>query len=354
MADLGGGGPARPSDGMALQAAQPVQVDDIALIGGGPVGLFGAFYAGLRGLKTRLFESLPQPGGQLTALYPEKFIYDVPGFPRVQAKELVARLVEQAMQFNPQVMLNTPVTGLQQRPDGGIFVLTTARGVFFAKVVIVTAGLGAFSPKKLAAPGVAEFEGKGVHYWLDDLSRFRGRRALVVGGGDSAVDFALMLQPVARHVTLIHRRDGFRAHEQSVKQLYASGVEVLVFHELKRLEGGEAVERAVVFDNRTGAERVLDVQHVVFALGFSADLGPMREWGLELEDEAIRVNSFKMETAVAGVYAAGDIATYPGKVKLIATGFGEVATAVNNACRYIDPSLPVFPGHSSNRKAVSR
>lgn len=333
----------------ATAAPDTLDVADVTIVGGGPVGLFGAFYAGLRGLKVRLFESLPELGGQLTAVYPEKFIYDVPGFPRVRAKELVSQLEEQAMQFRPEVHLSCPVVGLERRPDDGLIALSTGRGTFLTRAVVLTTGLGAFRPRKLTVPGVERWEGRHVHYWVRDLETFRNHRVLVVGGGDSAVDFALMLQPVARSVTLIHRRDRFRAYERSVQELYRSGVSVLVFHELKALEGRDGLERAVVFHNQTGEERVLEVDQVVLALGFVADSALMRQWGLAMEGDAIQVRDFRMETNLPGVYAAGDAVTYPGKLKLIATGFGEVANAVNHAAHFIDASLPSFPGHSSNR-----
>lgn len=338
---------ARPQTTAAGNGDSPVA--DVTFIGGGPVGLFGVFYAGLRGLKVRLFESLPELGGQLTALYPEKHIYDVPGFPSVRAKELVERLKEQAMQFQPEVHLSTPVMELHARPDEGLIALTTNRGVFLTRSVIVTTGLGVFRPRTLTVPGVARWEGRYVHYWVRDLEPFRNRRVLVVGGGDSAVDFALLLSSVAARVTLIHRRDRFRAYERSVEQLYRSDVSVLLFYELKSLEGRDRLQQAIVFHNRTGEEQALEVDQVVVALGFVADTARMQRWGLEMEGDAIQVKSFRMETNVPGVYAAGDAVTYPGKLKLIATGFGEVANAVNHAAHFVNASLPSFPGHSSNR-----
>ncbi|MDI3327670.1 MAG: NAD(P)/FAD-dependent oxidoreductase [Alicyclobacillaceae bacterium] len=324
------------------------EIFDVTIIGGGPTGLFAAFYAGVRDMKTKIIDSLPQLGGQLAELYPEKYIYDVGGFPKVRAKELVERLIEQAFQYHPEVCLNEQVQDLRKREDG-IFELRTNQRVHLSRSVIITAGIGSFTPRPLPAEGAQRFEGRGVYYYIDNLEKFRGLSVLVVGGGDSAVDFALMLEPVAEKVTLIHRRDQFRAHEDSVKKLFASKVEVKTFYELKRVHGEDAIERVTIVHNKTGQEMDLPVQAIISGLGFSASLGPILNWGLKMEDNAIVVNT-KMETNIPGVYAAGDIVTYPGKLKLIATGFGEAPTAVNNAKTYLDPQAKLFPGHSSNRK----
>ncbi|ADG05497.1 NAD(P)/FAD-dependent oxidoreductase [Kyrpidia tusciae] len=321
---------------------------DVTIIGGGPTGLFAAFYAGVRDLKVKIIDSLPQLGGQLAELYPEKYIYDVGGFPKVRAKELVERLVEQAFQYHPEVCLNEQVQDLRKREDG-VFELHTGQRVHLSRSVVITAGIGSFTPRPLPAEGASAFEGRGIYYYIDNLERFRGLSVLVIGGGDSAVDFALMLQPVASRVILIHRRDQFRAHEDSVKKLFTSGVEVKTFYELKKLHGDETLTGATIVHNKTGETEYVEVQAVVSGLGFSASLGPILNWGLEMEDNAIVVNT-KMETNIPGVYAAGDIVTYPGKLKLIATGFGEAPTAINNAKTYLDPRAKLFPGHSSSRK----
>lgn len=321
---------------------------DITIVGGGPCGLFTAFYAGIRDAKTKIIDSLPQLGGQLAELYPEKYIYDVAGFPKVLARDLVNNLKEQAAQYNPTVCLNERVIGLQKLEDG-TFELTTNTTVHRSKTVIITAGIGAFTPRSLPAENTKDFEGKGIHYFIDNLQSHQGKKALVVGGGDSAVDYALMLEEVCEQVSLVHRRDQFRAHEESVKKLYDSSVDVKVFNELKSVHGEGAVEKAVLVNNKDKSTEEIDVNLIIGALGFSASLGPILEWGLEVEDNMIKVNT-KMETNIPGVYASGDIVTYPGKVKLIATGFGEAPTAVNNAKMYYDPSAKLHPGHSSNRK----
>ena len=324
-----------------------VDLYDVTIIGGGPVGLFGAYYSGFRTLRTKIVESLDALGGQITALYPEKPIYDVAGFPRIVGRQLVDNLVEQANQYHPTVCEGETVEKLERAADGTLR-LTTSRGTHASKVLLITAGIGAFHPKTFKNPQIDSFEGRGLHYFVKSFQDFAGKRVLIAGGGDSAVDWANNLVGVARSITLIHRRDQFRAAEDSVQKMLTSPVNVKVFYELRRLEGQDRLERAVIFQNKTNVEETIDVDAVIASLGFLSTLGPIADWGLELEHDSIRVNS-RMETNLAGVYGAGDIVAYPGKVKLIATGFGEAATAVNNAAQYINPKASVFPGHSSSQ-----
>ncbi|MFS8581973.1 MAG: NAD(P)/FAD-dependent oxidoreductase [Limnochordales bacterium] len=326
-----------------------MEVYDVTIVGGGPVGLFGAFYAGLRGMKTKIIEALPQLGGQPMAMYPEKYIFDVGGHQAVLAKDLVAELIKQATQFNPTVVLGEEVEELQR--EGDVWKLSTAKGVHYSKTVVITAGMGAFSPKKLPLENLEKYEnGHGVEYAVVKLDDYRGKRVLVVGGGDSAVDFANMLEPVAAQVTIIHRRDRFRAHEASVEKMQQSSVVVKTPFEVKELHGEERLEAVTVFNNKTKEEETIPVDACVFALGFTPDLSKIERWGLELDNDAIVIKNFKMETNLPGVFAAGDIATYDGKIKLIATGFGEVANAVNHAVTLVDPAARYDPGHSSSRK----
>ncbi|WP_067932927.1 NAD(P)/FAD-dependent oxidoreductase [Alicyclobacillus kakegawensis] len=325
------------------------QIYDITIIGGGPTGLFAAFYCGMRDLSCKIIDSLPQLGGQLAMLYPEKYIYDVAGFPKVRARDLVEQLKEQAGQYHPAICLNQQVQTLHKREDG-VFELGTSEEVHLSRAVIICGGIGSFTPRPLPAASAQQFDGRGVYYYIDQLERFRDQRVLVVGGGDTALDYALMLKPVARSVTLIHRRDRFRAHEDSVKQLYASGVQVKTFTELIDVDGDEQVRGVTLIHNQTKETERLELDAIVSGLGFSASLGPIKDWGLTIEKNDIVVNT-RMETNIPGVYAAGDIVTYPGKLKLIATGFGEAPAAVNNAKTYIDPDARLFPGHSSERKA---
>jgi thioredoxin reductase len=321
---------------------------DITIVGGGPSGLFAAFYAGLRAARTKIVDSLPQLGGQLAALYPDKYIYDIPGFPKVLASEFVDRQIAQAMQFAPTICLDQKITDLGHRDDG-IIELRTAQGdVHLSRTAIVAAGVGAFVPRTLDLPDLKRMEGKGVYYFVKDLAAFKGRRVLVVGGGDTALDWSLSLQGVASNVTLIHRRGTFRAHEQPVQEIFVSSCNVLRFHELQALHGDEHIEAATVFDNRTGEETTLQVDAVVLGLGFLANLGPIKTWGLEIVKNSILVDH-SFQTNLPAVYAVGDIATYDGKLKLIATATAEAAVAVNYAKNYVDPSAKVAPGHSSDR-----
>ncbi|MER3402367.1 MAG: ferredoxin--NADP(+) reductase [Armatimonadota bacterium] len=321
-------------------------VYDITIIGGGPVGLFGAFYAGLRGMRTKIIDSLPQLGGQLTALYPEKYIYDMPGFPEVLAKDLAEQMIRQAMRFHPTVCLEERAEQLTRVDD--YWVLTTSARIAHAtRTVVICAGAGAFAPRKLNAEGVEALEGRGVYYGVREKFMFAGKRLLIVGGGDSAVDWALNLYPIAQQVVLIHRRPEFRAHEQSLEQLRQSPVQILTPYELRRVEGNGTLKKAVIFHNKTQEEIELAVDAVILNLGFVATLGPIKNWGLELEGNAIKVDHL-MRTNLPGVYAAGDVCTYEGKLRLIATGVGEVCIAVNHAKHVIDPTAKMFPGHSSD------
>ncbi len=324
---------------------------DITIIGAGPSGLFAAFYAGLRQMKTKIIDALEQPGGQVAVLYPEKYIFDVPGYSKILAKDLVKSLVEQAFQYNPTVVLGERVTSL--RRSDGFFELETDKGTRHrSKAVLVAAGVGAFSPNRLEAEGAADYEGKGVHYFVRDKSVFKGKNLLVVGGGDSAVDWALNMQDVAKKITLVHRRDVFRAHEGSVAELMKSSCDVKLFYEVKSVTGdGTKVTQAVIFDNRSRAETTLDVDAILVNIGFRADLGPIKDWGLQIDGREIRANG-KMETNIPGVFVAGDIAGPLDGVKLnlIATGYAQAALAVNVAKAYVDPNSKIFPGHSSEMR----
>ncbi len=327
----------------------PEEVFDVIIIGAGPTGLFGGFYAGLRGMKFMLIDSLEALGGQVAAMYPEKDIFDVAGYPRVMGKQLVKDLVGQMMRFNPPLALGQKVKSLVKRSDG-VFELTTDKGQkYHSKTVVLTLGMGSFTPKKHPNPELSRYEGKGVQYGVLSLEPFRGRKILIVGGGDSAVDWALMLEPLASQVTLIHRRDEFRAHESSVNKLHASKVDVKLWHELRTVHGNGKVEEAVIYENHTKKEETLPVDFVVMNFGFQASLSFLKDWGLTLEKNKIPVNQ-RMETNIPGIYAAGDIVTHSGKLDLIATGFAEGATAVNFAKNFINPNDKAEPGHSSNLK----
>lgn len=319
---------------------------DITIIGGGPTGIFTAFYGGMRQASVKIIESLPQLGGQLSALYPEKYIYDVAGFPKVRAQELIDKLVEQASRFDPTITLEQSVQNVEKLEDG-TFKLTTDKEIHYSKTVIITAGSGAFKPRTMGVEGEEKYDDKNMFYHINDLNSFAGKNVLVCGGGDSAVDWAMMLEPIANNVTLVHRRDKFRAHEHSVENLMNSKVDVKTPYVVKELVGEESIKQVVLNKAKSEETETLDVDAVIVNFGFVSSLGPIKEWGLEIEKNNIVVNS-RMETNIKGIYAAGDVATYDGKVKLIAAGFGEAPTAVNNAKALIDPDARLQPMHSSS------
>lgn len=326
---------------------------DCTIIGGGPVGLFAAFYAGMREMSVKIIDSLEELGGQLTALYPEKWIYDVGGFPKIKAKDLAAGLIEQGLQFGATPCPKERVQQLKREDDGTLTLVTNA-AAHRSRTVIITAGVGAFAPRKLERiPELIMLEGKSVFYFVKDIEKFRGKHLLLVGGGDSAMDWAMNLEPLAQSITLIHRRDRWRAHEDTVKRVLASSVEVRTFHELKSvvLDGGERLAEATIFHNKTNEEKTLPVDYLILNLGFVANIGPIKEWGLELVGNGVAVDS-TMATNIPGVFAAGDITRYRGKLELIATGFGEAAIAANYAKNFIDPNARVFPGHSSEMDSL--
>jgi thioredoxin reductase (NADPH) len=325
-------------------------ITDITIIGGGPTGLFAQFYAGMRGASAQIVDALPQLGGQLTALYPEKYIFDVAGFPKVLAKDLVRSLAEQAAQFGQPSHLNQRVTGLEEAD--GHFVLVTDSARLPTRSLVIAAGIGAFSPRRLPQPCAEGWYGRGIYDVVTSPDDYRDQRVLIIGGGDSAFDWAAQLMTRAEHVTLIHRSDRFRAHAATVAELHAGvgagKATILTFHELQDIEAeDDRIRRIVLKDIKAKSSRTIDADVVLPMLGFVSDIGPLADWGLTLEKDEIVVNS-TMETGRAGIYAAGDITTYPGKLKLIATGFGEAAVAVNQAVHWIYPEKKVNPGHSSN------
>ena len=316
---------------------------DIAIVGAGPTGLFAAYYAGFRGLSTAVIDALPEPGGQVTAMYPEKMIFDVAGFPAIKGRDLVANLVEQAAQFSPEYLLGIRAEKLSYVDDRPVLDLADGTTLHCGSILI-TGGLGSFTARPL--PAADAFPGVGLVYFVPHLADLAGHDVVIVGGGDSAFDWALALQPLAKSVTLVHRRDRFRAHASTVARVQALPVTIVVNAEVTQLYGGDRVTACDVLVKGTAEPTRLPVDTVVAALGFTADLGPLADWGLELDKRHIKVDTM-MATNLPRVFAAGDISEYPGKVRLIAVGFGEAATAINNAAVAIDPAAHLFPGHSS-------
>jgi len=321
-----------------------ISATDLAIIGAGPAGLFAAYCAGLRGLRSVLIDSLPEPGGQVATLFPEKVIHDVPGFPEVTGSELVDRLVAQADGASPRYLLNRVATGLTAQ-DGGQFAVALHNGeIVHARSVLICAGAGGFRPRPF--PAGAGWEGRGLEYAIKDHSLYHDRDVIVVGGGDSAVDWALHLEPIARSVCLVHRRARLRAHESSQSALARSAIDLYLNAQVIELVGGARVEEAVITSNQ-GQVWKRPVQHVIAALGFLADLGPIVSWGLRTQERRLLVDP-TMQTNLPGVYAAGDVAQLPGKVRLLAVGFAEASIAVNHIAARLCPGVDVFPGHSTD------
>ena len=331
-------------DRESVTGGDSVEVD-VLVVGAGPVGLYTAYYSGFRGLSVAVVDSLPELGGQITAMYPEKDILDVAGFPAIKGKDLVTGLVEQAASADPTYLLGRTALTLEHDDDAGTVTVGLDDDTrVTAKALILTAGIGKFSPRPL--PAATDWHGGGVAFFVPSLTEYAGKDVVIVGGGDSAFDWAVALEPLATSVTLVHRREAFRAHKATVDKVMASSVTVVTNANVVRLLGEDGLAAVEVEDVRSHEKVTLPAQAVVAALGFIADLGPLQQWGLEvnkrhvLADQATRTN-------LARVFAAGDISDYPGKVRLIAVGFGEAATAVNNAAVAIDPGAHLFPGHSS-------
>jgi thioredoxin reductase len=328
------------------------EMRDVTIIGAGPTGLFAQFYAGMRQVSSQIIDALPEAGGQLTALYPEKFIFDVAGFPQILAKDLVKALVEQNKRFDSPIHLGQQVTGLER--DGDHFVLVTATDRFPTKAIVLAAGIGAFSPRRLPQAAAEPWYGRGVYDVVTDPEKFRGQRVIIIGGGDTAFDWGVQLLPRAKSITIVHRTDRFRAHDATVNE-YKAAVEagkakLLVFHELNDLvckNGPDKFTHVVLRDVKAKTTHEVEADTVLPMLGFVSDMGAIADWGLTFVKDEIVVNS-QMETGQPGIYAAGDVTTYPGKLKLIALGFSEAAIAVNQAVHRIYPDKKVSPGHSSN------
>lgn len=314
------------------------------IIGAGPSGLYAAYYAGFRGFSVVVLDVLAEPGGQISAMYPEKDIYDIAGFAKIKGRDLVNGLLEQANQFSPTYVLGERADSLTTSEDGPVTVVTDKGTTITAKTVVITGGIGSFTPREL--PTGSEFAGRGLVYFVPRLEDHRDKDVVIVGGGDSAFDWALSLHGIAKSIAIVHRRDSFRAHAATVDQVKALGVNIITNSEVTAVTGTEQVTGVTIQAKETGAETHLPADTIVAALGFIANIGPISDWGLELEKRRIVVDT-TMQTNLPRIYAAGDITTYKGKVALISVGFGEAGLAVNNATPYIDDSQGIFPGHST-------
>jgi thioredoxin reductase (NADPH) len=331
------------------------EIRDVTVIGAGPVGMSTAFWAGMRESSSRIIDSLPELGGQLTTLYPEKWIFDVPGHPKVLARDLVEMLRQQAIeQFGVPVHLNTTADTISWEGEGSerVVVLHTDRGELRSRTVIVAGGHGAFEPKKLPGFDMTPWEGRGAHYIVGEKSVFDGKRVMIVGGGDSAIDWVINLLDTAAEVRLVHRREGFRAHELTVGQVLEAAdrgdVMVHVPFQIKEVHGSGGVERVRLFHSEDEEHELeVEVDAILLQLGFKTALGPLKDWGFEVEKGAIVVDPV-MKTSLERVWACGDITTFDGKLKLIATGFAESAIAVAQAVHEIRPDTKIQPKYSTN------
>ena len=326
---------------------------DVAIIGAGPVGLFAVFECGMLKLRCHVVDSLESLGGQCAALYPEKPIYDIPGYPRILAQDLIARLTEQAAPFKPVYHLGQQVTGLARRPDGRWRLTTSAGTTIDSTAVIIAAGCGAFGPNRPPLAGIEDYEGTSVHYLVQRRESFRGQRIVIAGGGDSAVDWGNSLAELAEKIYVVHRRAKFRAAPESVDQLRrleASGkVELVIPYQLAGLEGDGRRLSGVVVADLEGRARTLPADSLLPFFGLSMSLGPIADWGLQLEHQQIAVNPATSETNHPGIFAIGDIAHYQGKLKLILTGFAEAALAAHAIRPLLYPGEALHWEYSTTR-----
>jgi thioredoxin reductase (NADPH) len=319
-------------------------VVDIMILGAGPTGLAAAYYAGHRDASVRIVESLEQLGGQVAAVYPEKHVYDVAGHPKIMGTKLIELCAEQGLQYGPDVRLGEEVQTLERVSQNGeelLAVGTDKGGPYLSRAMIITAGHGAFEPRKLGVEGIDEWEGKGLHYFVREKAVFDDLTCVIVGGGDSALDWTLGLQDTARPpIALVHRRDNFRALESSVNEarsLEGEGrVRIMTPCEVREVHGDGSIQAVTIENTKTGESEQVDCQALITLLGFHSHLGAIADWGLELEGKRqIKIEPTTCETSLSGVYAAGDVAGYPGKITLITIGMGEAAIAANNAVAQI-------------------
>ena len=340
-------------------SAQPVSTDCL-IIGAGPVGLFAVFELGLLDLRAHLVDILGKPGGQCSELYPEKPIYDIPGFPVVTGQALTDNLLKQIEPFSPTFHFGEMVSSIASvgTPEAPMFDVTTDAGErFLAKTILIAAGGGSFQPKKPPIEAIDSFEGTSVFYAVRKMEQFRDKSVLIVGGGDSALDWAINLQPVARRVTLLHRRDEFRGAPHSVEQmraLVAAGKMDLRIGQVTKLNGTAPQLAGVTCRDNAGASFEVDAEMMLPFFGLTMKLGPIADWGLNLHENLISVGTETFETNVPGIFAVGDINTYPGKLKLILSGFHEATLAAQKVSRYVNPDKRVVFQYTTSSTSLQR
>lgn len=329
---------------------------DVVIIGAGPVGLFAVFELGLYDLKCHLIDILDRPGGQCAELYPEKPIYDIPAWPEISGQMLTDKLMEQIKPFSPQFHFNRMVTKLERLEDGSFHVETDEGEVFETKVVVIAAGGGSFQPKRPPVPGIEEYEGKSVYYAVRRVEAFRDQDVVIVGGGDSALDWALNLQPIVKSMTVVHRRPEFRAAPDSVKKMFElvdAGKIRFEVGQVSGLEGENGDLTAVKLKGANG-ETVLPATRMLPFFGLTMKLGPIADWGLNLHENLITVDTEKFETSEPGIFAIGDINWYPGKLKLILSGFHEAALMTQAAKRIISPGERVVFQYTTSSTSLQK
>ncbi len=347
--------PVAPMAEAPIVEANVIEADAV-IIGAGPCGLFAVFELGLLDIKCHLIDILDRPGGQCAELYPEKPIYDIPALPIVTGQELVDKLMEQIKPFNPQFHFNQRVDQLQAEPDGRYRLVTDADQVFLTKTVIIAAGGGSFTPKRPPLPGIEAYEGKSVHYAVRRMDAFRNQDVMIVGGGDSALDWTLNLQPISKSLTLIHRRDDFRAAPHSVEKmraLVAEGKVKLVIGQVTALGGADGQLASATVKTKD-FETLMPCTAMLPFFGLTMKLGPVANWGLNLDENLIPVDTEKFETSTQRIFAIGDINTYPGKLKLILSGFHEAALMAQAAHRYVFPDKKVLFQYTTSSSSLQK
>lgn len=323
---------------------------DVAIIGAGPVGLFAIFELGMLKIRAHVIDTLPEVGGQCVAMYPEKPIYDIPGFPSIDGADLIKNLEAQAAPFSPTYHLGQQVMKVEKQSDGTWLVVTDKHTEIRCKAVIIAAGCGAFGPNRPPMEGLEQYEGRHVHYMVTAKEAFRGQTLVIAGGGDSAVDWANALSPLAEKIYVVHRRDKFRAAPESVDQMKSKpNVEMVIPYQLASVEGDGTTMTGIRVETLEGQSRILPAQHLLAFFGLSMELGPIAEWGLNLDMNHITVDRGTAQTSTAGIFAIGDIATYEHKLKLILTGFAEAASAAHAIRSIVYPDTAYHFEYSTSK-----
>ncbi|KJD47031.1 NAD(P)/FAD-dependent oxidoreductase [Paenibacillus terrae] len=336
---------------------ESLELYDVTIIGGGPAGMYTAFYSGMRDMKTKLIEAKHELGGRMR-IYPEKMIWDVGGVTPILCEKLIDQLEQQALTFEPTIVLGQQITGLDRQEDG-TFLLTSATGEqHWTRTVVLAVGYGILKMAKLEIEGADRYEVTNLHYTVQELEPFRGKHVLISGGGDSAVDWANELESIAASVTVVHRREHFGGHEKNIVRMKASSVQVLTPYAVSQLHSnnGETIEQVTISHVETGETQVLNVDAIIVNHGLKSDFGPLRDWGLDMGEWHARVSE-KLETNLPGVFAAGDFVEYGSKLYLIAGTFTDAALALNSAKLYIDPAadkVAYVSSHNSRFKEKNR